>query len=126
MLPPPPTSLPEEFLKVVMADKGFMVSLQGQEIVGVLVVVAYFALTVLTALSTAVLKEGVHILRVVAVVQDRGCQVLTPLNNINYLTTTKQSFLPSASPCLSPGTPGSTGRSGRTGAWSIWPGRETS
>ena len=73
-----------------MADKRFMVSLQGQVIVGVLVVVPYFVLTVPTTVTVdGELKEGVHVIRVVAVVQDRGCQVLTPLNKIDYLTTLK-------------------------------------
>ena len=90
-------SLPEEFLKVVMADKGFMVSLQGQVIVGVVVVVAYFyfALTLLTAVTVdGVLQQGVHVLLVVAVVQDRGCQVLTPLKTKSIIAP-PQRFLPS-------------------------------
>ena len=89
--------------------------------VGVVVVVADVVLTVAVE---GVLQQGGDVLRVVAVIQDGGRQLLTSLNKINVIPP--QFSLTTGPPCLSPGIPGSTERSGRREAWSIWRGRETS
>ena len=69
-----------------------MVSLQGQMPVGVVVVVADLVL-VLTV--DGVLQQGVHVIHVLAVIQDRSGQLLTSLNKINIINHLTVSF-----PCL--------------------------
>ena len=69
-------------MEVVMTDKCFMVSLQGQMPVGVVVVTPDL---VLILVVDGVLQKDVHVFHVFAVIQDRSGQLLTSLNKINII-----------------------------------------